>query len=78
MTITDRQKKYLTMLMSKEFGSNRKVIYKTLFGVSSSSDLTKDQASELIETLAPDSRDESRVSDWKTLVQESLGQTSLF
>jgi len=76
--ITERQQKYLVSMLSREFKSNRKIILNHLYRKSSTTELSLIEASDLIEILAPDNRDEKKVQEWHSLINEAIGQTKLF
>ena len=76
--ITERQQKYLVSMLSSEFKSNRKIILNHLYRKSSTKELSLIEASDLIEILAPGNRDEKKVQEWHSLINEAIGQTKLF
>ena len=76
--ITERQQKYLVALMSNFFGNNRRIVLEEKFGVSSTKDLNIEQASDMIEILHPDTGDAKEVQRLKEIINERIGQKTLF
>lgn len=78
--ITDRQLKYLNILLTKNLGEqHRKIYLKIFWKVSSSKLLTKYQASEIIEKFVEENpmREENKAIALSKIYRE-LGQRDLF
>ena len=77
--LTDRQLKYLNILLTQCIGEYfRKQYLKHFYNVDSSKHLTKDQASEIIERVAPDNENrEKNVAQIIEKINELNGQKKL-
>jgi len=76
--ITDRQLKYLNILLNRYFGDNRKLYLKMFYEVDSSKELSKFQASEIIEKFVDDNKDKDKnIALVQNEIYKKLGQQSL-
>lgn len=77
--ITEKQLKYLNILLTDSFGSqNRKLYLKIFYKVDSSKEITKEQASEIIEKFVDSNPErEKEVAIGLEKIYESLGQQRL-
>ena len=78
--ISARQLKYLNILLSNAFGEGfRKQYLKHFYNVNSSKDLTRLQASEIIEKFVPDNQDcKKNIGKAIEKLNELSGQRKLF
>lgn len=78
--ITDKQLKYLNILLVSAFGKDNRIFYLRLFHrVRSSKHLSKELASEIIGKFVDDNPDkEKNIVEAKERIYEFLGQTKLF
>lgn len=74
--ITDKQLKYMNIILSQTFGENRKLFLKLFYKVDSSKDLTKDQASEIIELFIGPNAAKYK-AEAMDKIYEALGQQRL-
>ena len=75
--ISPRQLKYLNILLSEHFQQNRKLYLKLFWKVDSSKDLTKDQASKIIEKFIEGPDTLRNVAEANSRIYEALGQQKL-
>ena len=77
--ITDRQLKYLNILLSEAFGeANRKTYLWLFYKTKSSRDLDVETASEIIEKFVPDNNErEKHIGQAQNKIYEFLGQKTL-
>ena len=76
MKITEKQQKYLIVLMDNSFWNFRKLILKEKYNVDSTKDLQKDTASEIIEKLV--NNDVNFIQECKEIALKSIWQQNLF
>lgn len=78
-SITERQLKYLNILLTKNLGEeNRKLYLEIFYNIDSSKKLDKFQASEIIEKFSPDNPDqEKEVAEAMQKIYEKIGQKKL-
>ena len=77
--ITEKQLRFLNILLTDAFNAYRKTYLKIYWNVESSKDLTKEMASVIIEQFLSDNPDrEQKIAEAKEKIYESLGQKKLF
>jgi hypothetical protein len=78
-SITERQLKYLNILLTKNLGEeNRKLYLEIFYNINSSKKLDLLQASEIIEKFHPDNPDrEKEVAEVMNKIYEKIGQKKL-
>jgi len=76
--ITDRQLKYLNILLNRYFGGNRKIYLDLFYQVDSSKKLSLLQASEIIEQFVDENPEKDKnVAKALNKIYVKLGQQSL-
>ena len=76
--ITDKQLRYLNILLTDAFNKHRKTYLKLFWNVDSSKDLSKEMASVIIEQYLPDNpKRDQNIADHQIKIYESLGQQKL-
>jgi len=76
--ITEKQLRYLNILLTEAFNGHRKTYLKLFWNVDSSKDLTKEMASVIIEQYLPDNpKRDQNITDHQGKIYESLGQQKL-
>ncbi len=80
ITITEKQLKYLNILLTQSFGEfNRKIYLKHFYKVESSKDLSKEKASEIIEKFVDDNpKKYENIAIAMEKIYELIGQRKLF
>ena len=76
--ITEKQLRYLNILLTDAFNGYRKTYLKIFWNVDSSKNLTKEMASVIIEQFLPDNQErEQHIAQSQQKIYESLGQQKL-